>query len=61
MCSVIGSALVIMGLYFVLWGKSKEASPPSSSSHPAKEAVPVLQQQHGHDDQETTNVQMQTV
>uniref|UniRef100_A0A0E0H1M3 WAT1-related protein n=1 Tax=Oryza nivara TaxID=4536 RepID=A0A0E0H1M3_ORYNI len=56
---VIGSALVIIGLYFVLWGKSKEAS---SSSSPAKEAVPALRQQYGGHDQETTNdVQMQTV
>lgn len=23
--SILGSALVIMGLYFLLWGKSKEA------------------------------------
>uniref|UniRef100_A0A0E0KRD4 WAT1-related protein n=1 Tax=Oryza punctata TaxID=4537 RepID=A0A0E0KRD4_ORYPU len=58
----IGSALVIMGLYFVLWGKSKEASSSSSSSSPAKEDVPALQQQYGGHDQETTSdVQMQTV
>uniref|UniRef100_I1PLV2 WAT1-related protein n=2 Tax=Oryza glaberrima TaxID=4538 RepID=I1PLV2_ORYGL len=58
---VIGSALVIMGLYFVLWGKSKEAS--SSSSSAAKEDVPPLRQQYGgHDQERTTNdVQMQTV
>lgn len=31
--SALGSALVIVGLYFVLWAKTKEASdaPPSSN------------------------------
>jgi hypothetical protein len=34
-CSALGSALVIAGLYFVLWAKTKEASdaPPPSSSN----------------------------
>jgi len=33
-CSALGSALVIAGLYFVLWAKTKEAAdaPPPSSN-----------------------------
>ncbi|XP_015688884.1 WAT1-related protein At3g30340-like isoform X2 [Oryza brachyantha] len=51
--TVIGSALVIVGLYLVLWGKSKEqqAMAPSSTSP----APNVLQPQ-----QTTTTVHMQT-
>uniref|UniRef100_A0A0D9VB41 WAT1-related protein n=1 Tax=Leersia perrieri TaxID=77586 RepID=A0A0D9VB41_9ORYZ len=56
---VLGSALVIMGLYFVLWGKSKEASSSSSSSSTGKEEAAMPRQLYSQD-QETT-VQMQTV
>ena len=30
--SVIGAAVIIIGLYLVLWGKTKDQSPPSQCS-----------------------------
>jgi hypothetical protein len=31
-CSVLGSILLILGLYILLWGKKRDASEASSSS-----------------------------
>jgi hypothetical protein len=34
-CSVLGSILLILGLYILLWGKKRDASEASSSSSAA--------------------------
>ncbi|KAL5200493.1 hypothetical protein ABZP36_021696 [Zizania latifolia] len=54
--TVVGSALVVTGLYFVLWGKSKEAA-SSSSPPPLPAAKAVPQEQY----REHESVQVQTV
>jgi hypothetical protein len=36
-CSVLGSILLILGLYILLWGKKRDASEASSSAAAAKE------------------------
>ena len=37
-CSVLGSILLILGLYILLWGKKRDASEASSSSAAAAAA-----------------------
>jgi hypothetical protein len=37
-CSVLGSILLILGLYILLWGKKRDASEASSSSSSAAAA-----------------------
>lgn len=39
--SVLGSALVITGLYFVLWGKSKEAQTQTQTQTQRAEVKPT--------------------
>ena len=36
-CSVLGSILMILGLYILLWGKKRDASASEASSSAAKE------------------------
>ncbi|KAG8076444.1 hypothetical protein GUJ93_ZPchr0006g41576 [Zizania palustris] len=55
--TVVGSALVVTGLYFVLWGKSKEASSSSSSSSSSSPPLPAAKEQY----REHEPVQGQTV
>lgn len=43
MSSVLGSAIVIAGLYILLWGKKKDAE--DCSKEPAKEAEEVKDQE----------------
>lgn len=41
-CSVLGSILIVGGLYLVLWGKAKEeADVPQDEEDLGKESIPV--------------------